>query len=583
MHRRCNVLPQQRAHRIGATARPLALAAVAALVAAATLAAQAQPPSAPPPPAASAAQPAPALPPLLDDLGGYHRAVTTSSPQAQRYFDQGMRLLWAFSLEEAQLSFEAAARLDPACASCFWGVAMSLSPHINVPGMPERTQAAHRAAAQAQAVVARSTPVEQALIAAVARRSSDPPPAGDPSAAAKAAQAALDQGYADAMREVKRRFPEDLDVAALFAEALMDVHPWDYWTASGAPQPWTVTIVATLEEVLRRRPDHPGANHYYIHAVEASPHPERAVAAAERLSGLMPGAAHLVHMPSHVYARIGRYADASAANRRAIAADAAFIARLHPQGFYMMYAAHNHQFLWSTSLMEGRGAEALEQARQAAAMLPPEMLRAMPGFDGGLTLPIWTLVRFGRTAEALREPAPPADFAFATASWHAARAIAWAAGGKPTAAAPDRAAVAAALAAIPADAPQGFNTSRALLAIALQLVDGEIAAAGGKSAAAADHLRAAVAGEDALRYDEPSDWYFPLRPRLAALLLAAGDAAAAQAACEEDLRRHPENGWALAVLADSLRRQHRAAEATQAERRLAKAWSTADARPGAGR
>jgi tetratricopeptide (TPR) repeat protein len=519
---------------------------------------------------------APTQPPLLDCLGTYHRAVTTSSVEAQSYFDQGLRLLYAFSLEEAQLSFEAASRLDPACASCWWGVAMSLGPHINVPGMPERTLAAHRAIENAIALGPRGTPVEQALIAAAAKRSSDPPPTGKP------AQAALDQAYADAMREVTRRFPDDLDASALYAEALMDVHPWDYWTAGGAPQPWTGEILATLESVLRRRPDHPGANHYYVHAVEASEHPERALAAADRLSTLIPGAAHLVHMPSHIYARIGRYADASAANRRAIVADHAFIERFHPRGFYLMYAAHNHQFLWSTALMEGRSVEAMEQARETAAMMPAEALRAMPGFDGSLEIPIWTMVRLGRNAAVLQEPPPPADLAYATAAWHAARSIAHAASGKPGDAGPDRNAVAAALQAIPADAPQGFNTSRSLLAVALPLLDGEIAAARGQQSAAAAKLREAVAAEDALRYDEPSDWYFPLRPRLAALLLAAGRAAEAQAVCEEDLRRHPENGWALTVLANSLRRQHKEAEAKQADQRLSKAWVAADLEPGAG-
>jgi tetratricopeptide (TPR) repeat protein len=554
--------------------RPVSIVLSALFLAAVAASAQTSGPAAAP--AAPEAPAAPAAPPLLESLGGYHRAVTTSSPQAQRYFDQGLRLLFAFALEEAQLSFEAAARLDPACASCWWGVAMSLGPHINVAGMPDRTLAAHRAIAQALALAPRATAVEQALIAAAAKRSADPAPAD------KAGQAALDQAYAGAMGEVTRRFPGDLDAVALYAEALMDVHPWDYWTAGGAPQPWTAEILATLEGVLRRDPGHPGANHYYIHAVEASPHPERAVAAAERLSNLMPGAAHLVHMPSHIYARIGRYADASAANRRAIAADQAFIERFHPQGFYMMYATHNHQFLWSTALMEGRGAEALQQAREAAAMLPAEALRAMPGFDGGLEMPIWTLVRIGRFADALREPPPPADFAYATASWHAARGIALAASGKPADAEPERHAVAAALGSIPADAPQGFNTSRTLLAVALALLDGEIAAARGQRPAAAAKLREAVAAEDALRYDEPSDWYFPLRPRLAALLLAAGRAAEAQAVCEDDLRRHPENGWALAVLAESLRRQQKAADAQGAEQRLAKAWAAADLKPAAG-
>ena len=527
--------------------------------------------------------------PLLDDLGAFHRAVTTRSPAAQRYFDQGMRLLFAFALEEAERSFAAAARLDPACSSCYWGMAMSLGPHINIAGVPERTAAAARAARQAVALAPRAAPVEQALAAAVARRSADPPPRD------AAGQAALDQGYAAAMREVHRRFPGDPDVAALLAEALMDLHPWDYWAPDGSPRPWTPEILRLLEAVLRRRPDHPGANHYYIHAVEASPHPERAAAAAARLAGLEPGAAHLDHMPSHILARVGRYAEAAAANRRAIAADRSFEERVHPRGFYRMYAAHNHQFLAATALMLGRAAEALQEARTAAAMLPPEMLRRAPGFDGVQAVPIWTLVRFRRMAEALREPEPPADLAYADASWHAARGVALAVSGDPAAAEREAARVAAALRTLPAATPQGFNTARSLLGIAQHFLQGELAAARGRRGAAVAALRAAVAGEDALRYAEPADWFFPLRPQLAVQLLAAGRDREAAAVCEEDLRRHPENGWALAALAASLRRQHAAAssapappalpetpetpetpEITAVEARLARAWSQTD-------
>jgi tetratricopeptide (TPR) repeat protein len=508
--------------------------------------------------------------PLLDDLGSFHRPITTRSPAAQRYFDQGMRLLFAFALEEAERSFAAAMRLDPACAGCAWGMAMSLGPHINVAGVPERTAAAARAARQALALAPRASPVEQALAAAVARRSADPPPRD------AAGQAALDRAYAAAMREVRRRFPDDMDVAALLAEALMDLHPWDYWAPDGSPRPWTPEILQLLEEVLRRQPDHPGANHYYIHAVEASPHPERAVAAAERLSHLMPGAAHLVHMPSHILARVGRYAEASEVNRRAIAADRAFEDRVHPRGFYQMYAAHNHQFLWSTALMQGRAAEALQQARTAAAMLPPAMLRRAPGFDGVQACPIWTLVRFRRMTEALREPAPPADLVYADASWHAARGVALAVSGDAAAAEREAAAVAAAVRGLPAGAPQGFNTAQGLLGIAQHFLEGEVAAVRGRREAAVAALRAAVAGEDALRYAEPADWFFPLRPQLAAVLLAAGREREAAAVCEEDLRRHPENGWALAALAESLRRRHDAAGAGAVGARLARAWSQAD-------
>lgn len=304
-------------------------------------------PAVEPAPAAHHGPGAPAAPgtatvSLFDDLGGHHRAITTTSAEAQRFFDQGLRLAYAFNLEEAQRSFEEAARRDPGCASCFWGVALTLGPHINFPAQAERTRAAQRAAESARRVAGRATPVERALIEALAVRYSDPPPAD------AEGQRRLDQAYADAMREVARRFPYDLDVAALSAEAMMNLRPWDLWTPDGRPQPGIGEILAVLERVLARDPAHPGANHYYIHAVEASPHPEKALGAAERLGGLMPGAAHLVHMPSHVYMRVGRYADAAEANRRAIRADERYLARSPGalDGFYSMYFGHNFQLLW---------------------------------------------------------------------------------------------------------------------------------------------------------------------------------------------------------------------------------------------
>lgn len=508
--------------------------------------------------------------PLYEGLGTLHRAITTKSPEAQRYFDQGLRLMFAFNLEEAQRSFEEAARRDPECASCWWGVALSLGPHINLPAQPDRTQAAFKAVQKARTLAPKASEVEKALVEALSHRYTDPPPS------TSEAQRALDQGYADAMRQVAKRFPEDADVHTFFAESLMDLRPWDLWTADGKPQPGTEEILATLEGVLARHPDHPGANHFYIHSVEASPHPEKALAAAGRLKDAMPGAAHLVHMPSHIYQRVGRYEDAAEANRRAIKADSSYLAQNPGVGFYFMYVAHNYQFLWAAALMQGREAEALEAARSAVAQTPVEMFAQMPGLDFTLEYPVWTLVRFGRWEEVLKEPAPPVGFPYAAGAWRAARGIALAALGRLDEAAAEQGFLERAAGDLPPKATQGFNPAHNLLGIASNLLAGRMAARRGKTDEAIRHLEEAVRLEDGLRYNEPSDWYYPVRPTLGAALLDAGRPAEAQAVFEADLQRNPENGWSLAGLAESLRRQKKEAEAAEAAQRLGKAWARAD-------
>ena len=511
--------------------------------------------------------PAPA--PYFPELGRYHRPVTTKSPAAQRYFDQGLLLLYAFNLEEAQRSFEHAARLDPGCASCFWGAGMALGPHINLAAQAERTTAAHKAAQTALAHAGRVKPVERALIEALATRYSDPPPA-DPKA-----QRALDEAYAAAMRKVAGRFPNDVDVQALFAEALMNLRPWDLWSKDGEPRPETPEIIAALERVLARDPRHPGANHYFIHTLEASPHPEKALAAADRL-GALTHAGHLVHMPAHIYMRVGRYEDAAEANRKAIAAEKVYVEKAQPKGFHWMYVAHNPQFLMAAAMMEGRRAEALAAAREATGYMSPEMLRQMPGYDFSLVYPQWVLVRFGRWDEALAEPAPPDDLRFAKAMWHAARGIAYTVRSQPDEAEAERAAFETVAATIPSEATEGLNPASRLLTIARALLTGEIAARGGRADEAVEHLRASVKAEDELTYNEPSDWYYPTRHHLGAVLLAAGRAPEAQAVFEEDLRRNPGNGWALAGLAESQRKQGKTAEAAATRERLEKAWARAD-------
>lgn len=445
---------------------------------------------------------------------------------------------------------------------------MSLGPHINMAAQPDRTKAANAAAQKAASLAKKAKPVERALVAALTKRYSDPPPTD------AAGWKALDTAYADAMRDAARRFPDDLDVVALYAEAMMNLRPWDLWTMEGQPQPGTEEILATLERVLAKNPSHPGANHYYIHAVEASPHPEKALAAAERLGALEPGAAHLVHMPSHIYARVGRWEDASEANRKAIAVDQGYLPKAGPLGFYFMYVAHNYQFLWQTAMMQGRSAEALANARSVVTQAPVEMLRQMPGFDFVLEYPIWTLVKFGRWEDALAEPAPPTEFLYATGAWHAARGLAYAGLGRLEEAEKELAATKQIDAALPADAMAAFNSAHSLLSIAENMLAGEIAAKRGDMDEAVRRLEEATKTEDGLRYDEPPDWYVPVRHALGAALLAAGRPAEAEKVYEENLRRHPENGWSLHGLAESLRLQQK--DAAAAQRRFEAAWKNAD-------
>ena len=522
--------------------------------------------------------------PVFDNLGDHHRTISTYLPAAQRYFDQGLRLMFAFNLEEAERSFRAAVAIDPTCAMCDWGVALALGPHINFPATPERTVAANAAVLEALARSGAATPVERALIAALARRYSDPAPT------TLEGQSALDTAYAEAMRGVAKAFSKDSDVAFLTAEALLDLHPWDLYEIDGTAKPWTQEIVDRLERALAQSPDHPGLCHLYIHSVEASTTPERAVAAAERLRAAMPGAGHMVHMPSHIFQRVGRYADSALANERAVAADASYLPQAGGFVIYPMYAAHNHQFLWFAAQMEGRSATAYSAARDTVARLTLEMLRAMPGYDGWLAYPVWTMVRFGRWQGVLAEPLPPAEFAYASAVAHLARAIAQTRLGNLAEAETERAEAERNYAMLPADAVQGFNPVSALAKVGRNLAGAESARSRGDWDAAIAKLSEAVAVEDGLRYDEPSDWYFPVRHALGPMMLEAGRNESAEAVFRADLQRNPENGWALIGLAAALRRQGKENEAASVDRRLEQAWSRADleleklaAPPGSGR
>jgi tetratricopeptide (TPR) repeat protein len=511
---------------------------------------------------------APAVP-LLEGMGSHHHAITTNSDLTQRYFDQGLALVYSFNHPEAIRSFQEAARHDPNCAMCWWGVALALGPNINAPMADEAVPEAYAALTKAQNLAGQASEREQAYIRALATRYS-PEPVAD--------RGALDRAYADAMRDLARRYPDDLDAATLFAEAVMDTMPWDYWTADGKPRPGTEELVATLEKVLARKPDHLGANHYYIHAVEASPDPDRGLASAERLGRLAPGAGHIVHMPAHIYLRTGRYDQAVTVNRQAVAVDEAYIEQTGAHNFYtMMYYPHNYHFLWYAAAMVGRSAEAIAAAHRLPEVMPAEMVRQEPAMEVFYPVPLFALARFGRWDEILTAPQPPADFPYATAIWHYARGMALAAQGKPAEAAAEaenleRIAGSEPIRAL--EVPAFYAASQ--LEIATKVLQGEIAAAEGRGDDRIRLLREAVDAQDKLPYMEPPYWYYPVRQSLGAALLQAKRPAEAETVYRQDLAQNKGNGWSLFGLMQSLRAQGRRDEAQRVEQDFVHAWRDAD-------
>jgi len=510
---------------------------------------------------------------LFEGLGSFHRAVTTTSPEAQRYFDQGMRLLWAFNHDESTRSFARAAELDPACAACYWGVALTVGPNYNLPAMEEpRARVAAEALRRAQANAAHASAVEQGLIAALATRY----PSAQPLGPGNLQQ--VTQAYAAAMLELARRFPQDLDVQTLCAEAEMNVHAWKLWTADGQPAAGTEQIQARLESVLRRDPGHPGANHYYIHVMEASPHPEKALASAQRLRGMMPAAGHLEHMPAHIMQRVGYYEEAAEANRRGIVADRAYLAATSPPDYYAMYLAHNYSFLAFSAAMEGRKAETLAAVQSVVSSVPLDTVLAMGESGWNLAQQYSALVRFGLWDEAIALGAPDARAPGLTAGYLYSRGVALAARGRIEEARAALGQLQQLAAAVPADAQAGFNTLHDILEVAQPIVAARIAATEQRSDAALALLRQAVAAQDKLAYNEPADWFFPARHLLGAQLLIAGRPAEAEHVYRDDLQRNPANGWALYGLAAALRAQGRSGEAARVTREFAASWRYADVR-----
>ena len=506
---------------------------------------------------------------LFEDLGNFHRTVTTRSSEAQRYFDQGMTFCYGFNHEEAIRSFEHAAALDSTCAMAYWGISLAAGPNINNPVMDEAgSKFAYETLQRAITFAEKVSPIEQDLIGALSRRYTWPAPED---------RRELDIAYADAMREVWHAHRKDPDVGALFAESMMDLRPWDLWASDGQPHPGTHEIIETLDQVLALDQRHVGTNHFYVHTMEASHHPELALPAADRLRDLVPGAGHLVHMPAHIDIRIGHYNEAVMANQRAIKADLNYVARTGRGGFYTIYRAHNYHFLAYAAMFEGRRKLAMKAARDMVAEIPLELVRQLPDFlDGFLGVPIHVMVRFGQWKEILKEPKPPEDLLVTVAFWHYGRTIALSALGRLDQATREHEAFERAYAAVPESRLIGNNTARVVLEVARPMAEGELEYRRGHYDRAFDLLREAVRRDDALRYDEPWGWMQPVRHALGALLLEQGRIEEAETVYREDLRLHPGNGWALQGIAECLRRSHRDREAEEVKAAYRTAWARSD-------
>ena len=512
--------------------------------------------------------------PLFDGMGDYHMPITTADPDAQRYFDQGMVLAFGFNHAESIRSFRAAQTLDPNCAMCFWGEALATGPNINVTSngkaimAPAERASARAAIDQALALIDGVTLKEQDWIKALDQRydgQADTP--RDP----------LDRAWADALADMAARYPDDTTVASVYAEALMNTMPWDYWGPDGEAKPDTQAVIASLEAVMAADPDHPLALHLYIHALEASSNAAKAEPAADRLANLVPGSGHLVHMPSHIYFRVGRYQDSALANIRAAEVDEAYIAQCNAQGFYpALYYPHNIHFLWASSTMQGQSALSLDSARRVVANVRVEQVEQFPTIQFFRTVPMLSLVRFARWEEILVEPEPYEPFAFARAIWHYGRGVAHAALGDPEAALIELAAIEQLEPEVDEIFMGNVYPARDLLEIAKALLIGEMAYRSGDAANAVLAFEEAVAMQDALPYTEPPFWYYPTRQSLGAALLASDRVAEAQAVFERDLEQYPMNGWSMFGLAEALRRQGDDAGAGKVAARFETVWQFAD-------
>ena len=514
---------------------------------------------------------------LIDGFGDVHHSVSTNNREAQRFFNQGLALVYGFNHDEAIRSFKRAAELDPQLAMAHWGVALALGPNINMDVDAEHEKAAYEAVQRARVLAPRASESERAYIDALAKRYSN-----DPKADLK--KLALD--YKNAMADVARRFPDDLDAATLYAESLMDLRPWQFWSRDGKPAEGTEEIVSILEGVLRRDPQHIGANHYYIHAVEASSHPEWALPSAQRLKVLAPAAGHLVHMPAHIDIRSGNYDAAARSNAYAAEADREYFKMTGQQGMYpIMYYSHNLHFLAVAHSMQGRFQDAKRAAYQLDAHLSqfltgdgPTVDAVLPILDPFLPTPILIMVRFHQWDDILKSPAPDQRLSATTAIWHFGRGMAYAATGKNDSAENERNIMVSGANALPADKMYGLNTARNVLGVAENILSARIAMAKNDKRAAIEFLNKALKAEDSLNYDEPEDWYIPVRELLGGALLRNGEYSEAEKVFRAELEKHRRNGRALFGLAESLRAQGKQHAAGLIQREFEESWKNADIR-----
>jgi tetratricopeptide (TPR) repeat protein len=527
----------------------------------------------------AARQPGPGgvLAPRLQNLGTHTFKVATKSSRAQQFINQGLNLAYGFNHAEAGRAFAEAARLDPSCAMAYWGQALVLGPNINAAMAPDDEPKALALVQRAVSLARGATPRERDYIDALAKRYPAPSPS---SGTGKAdGRAAADRAFAEAMRALTKKYPSDLDAATIFAEALMDLRPWNYWARDGRPNEGIDEAVAALERVFAANPKHPGALHYWIHLWEPTKDPERAEREADRLLPLMPGAGHIIHMPAHIYLRVGRYADVVSSNERAVAADEDYIAQCRAQGMYPLgYYPHNIHFVWLGATMLGQSRLAIESARKVASSVAPATPEQLPFVQGFLVVPYFALVRFGKWDEIIAEPKPAHETLFTRGMWHFARGSAFAAKGQIENAGTEL----AALKAIVADPelakmPQfSLNPPEAIVRVALEVLSGDVAARQKQYDVAIAHFDRAVRLEDGLTYAEPPDWHAPIRHWLGATLLDASRPAEAEVVYWEDLKRNRENGWALFGLQQALLAQGKKDEAALVDQRLKKAWARAD-------
>lgn len=510
--------------------------------------------------------------PLFNDLGSLHFPVTTNSKLAQKYFNQGIILAYGFNHEEAFRSFKEVARLDSNCAMAYWGMAYVLGPNINLPMDNSVVSTAYEAVQKAISLLDNETEREKDFIMALSERYTNDE-FND--------RTHLDQAYCDAMRKLSEKYPDDLDAASMFAESIMNLHPWNYWLKDGTAQTWTTEILSTLEAVLKIKPDHHGANHFYIHAVEASKDPERGLPSADRLRFLAPGAGHLVHMPAHIYIRTGKYHEGTLANIRAVKSDEEYLNQCNQQGFYpLAYYPHNYHFLFATATLEGDSKTAIEAALKTAQK-PPDSLLDLCGFQTlqhFMVIPLYAFVTFGKWDEILNYAVPPDNRPYTKGVWHYARGMAFLGKNNLT----DAEAELAALELLKNNQVVenliiwDINSAGILLKVGYEVLSGELAARKGEYDIAIGHLQKAVELENDLNYDEPPTWFYPVRHNLGAVLLEAGKYLDAQKVYEEDLHEFPEKGWALFGLHSALLKQNKTDEAKKVEIRFNKAWKHAD-------